>query len=144
MRTPDEQHFGLDQVARLVSQFECNCGMQMAGTDVAFLQAVDTPNASQVVYASGGYDVWNRNDAGDEMNIQATDLTAEDAAAVIIIEYLSAKAARVKVHKPHMTIPEIMHILVNGYQHTSERSPTLKVKLENIISKNDAPQTPET
>lgn len=132
MVTAAEQHYRLDRVAKLVGPFECNCGMSVAGADVASLQAVDTPDASQIVYASGtGYDVWTGR--GNQLKLQKTELSAEDAAVVIIIEYLTAKAARVKAHKPHMEVSEIMRRLINGYQNTGPRSPVVAAKLKDII-----------
>jgi hypothetical protein len=114
MRTAKEQFDGLHKLALLVGKSECNCFINPAGSDVAFLYAADTPNASQVAYASGGYDIWVRGVNGADL--QATDLSIEDAAKVVVAEYHLAKAARIKARHPEMDTNTILKKLADGYQ----------------------------
>lgn len=114
MRSPKEQIYGLMKLAELVGKSECNTFIQRPLGDVAFLIAADTPDASQIVYASGGYDVWVWK--GENMTIQSTDLSIEDAAKVVVAEYHLAKAARIKTMRPDLDIKDIMNTLTEGYQ----------------------------
>lgn len=114
MRTAKEQIDGLLKLARLVGKSECNCLLHHERGDVAFLYAAHTPNPSQVVYASGGYDVWTNNGGG--LHLQASDLSIKDAAKVVVAEYHLAKAARIKARDPSMDTDTIMKKLAEGYQ----------------------------
>jgi hypothetical protein len=112
MLTVNEQFEGLRQLAELVGKSECNCLIRPAGSDVAFLYAAHTENASQVVCASGGgrYDIWTRD------GLQRSDLSIDDAAKVVVAEYHLAKAARIKARYPSMDIGIILKTLSDGYQ----------------------------
>jgi hypothetical protein len=112
LRTPGEQVWGLKLLADLVGKSECNCWIRNDPGDVAYLAAADTPGASQIVYATGGYDVWTTG----AHNLQATNLSIEDAAKVVVAEYHLAKAARIKARHPDLSADEIMKTLAKGYQ----------------------------
>lgn len=109
---------GLMALAKMIGRSEVNCLISPAtNSDVAFLQATDTPGASQIVYVSGDYDVWA--DGGTRM--RAHDLSINDAAEVVVTEYFLAKATRIKAHSPHMEIADIMNRLRSGYQRKAGR-----------------------
>src|SRR5262245_487965 len=117
MRTNSEQLKGLDELATFIMQkAEVNVMIQPSGADVAYLMATDTPHASQIVYATDGYDVWKWVSISNGYHLQASDLTIEQAAEIVIAEYFLAKAARIKEHSLHLSIDEIMTTLRRGYQ----------------------------
>jgi hypothetical protein len=91
LRSDIEQAVGLDAVARLVTAAGCNCVLTPAGADVAFLAALGPPSPKEVVYAAGGYDVW---DWGGPRELAQTGLSAEVAAQLIIDEYRAWKKSR--------------------------------------------------
>ena len=114
MRSAEEQLAGLMRLAEEIGKHECNVAIYPAGGDVAHLIAVDTPGASEVVYVVGGYDVWTYE--GGRQRLQASDLSCEQAAEIVVSEYFLAKAARVKQLYPHLDAEQIMAHLREGYQ----------------------------
>jgi hypothetical protein len=114
MRSKQEQLAGLMELADLIGRSECNACICQDPGDATYLMAVDTPGASQIVYASGGYEVWTCGP--DRLHLQSPDLSLEDAAKVVVAEYHLAKAARIRVRNPNMSIDTIMKKLAKGYQ----------------------------
>jgi hypothetical protein len=118
MRSLEEQIVGLKRLADLIGESECNTMINYdpKSGDVAYLIAVDTPRASQVVYADQGYDVWAWNPTISYGDLQSTNLSIDAAAKVVVAEYHLAKTARVLQHRKDMTADEVMTILAKGYQ----------------------------
>ena len=96
MRSLQEQLAGLNKVAQLVALAGCNCTIVHRSNDVAFCAACSyfggTKGMSQIVYVSGGYDVWESCSGG----LNQTDLSARAAADVIIREYQARKLEGVR------------------------------------------------
>ena len=84
-------------------------------SDVPFLIAVDTPDASQIVFDpnSDRYDAWSNDGA----KLLTGNLSLAKAAKLVTTEYFWAKATRVKAHHPDADINEIMAELERGYQN---------------------------
>lgn len=109
------------RLGKVIGRKECNFGIWQNPGDVTYLMAADTPNASQVVYAADGYDVWTH--VNGKLDLQATNLSAENAAKVVVAEYFLAKAARVLQRDPKQNASEIMGILERGYQSGKRPGP---------------------
>jgi hypothetical protein len=95
MRSEEQQLEGLKIVAQKVVAQVCNCSTFSAKyndvMDVACLVADEVDNPSEIVYAVDGYDVWKE---GKPVQF---NLTAEQAAEIVIREYKQAKIERIMV-----------------------------------------------
>jgi hypothetical protein len=142
MRSPEEQMEGLIRLAELVGNSECNTTIMPAGSDVAYLMAAHTPRASQIVYASGGYDVWVYDPKGSDdtfssgYHLQCPDLSIEDVAKVVVGEYHQAKAARIKALHPNWSVDFIMKKLAKGYQKSIKQQ---RKNLERLVAYATSP-----
>jgi hypothetical protein len=85
MRIIEEQLAGLNIVAQKVMAAVCNCWLHHDPGDVAYLCTND-PSTVQIVYADGGYDVWD-----GQNKILFSDVSAERAAEILINEYKENK-----------------------------------------------------
>lgn len=110
MRTKQQQLANLQKLATEIGKFECNVVIVSRPGDVAFLQAVDTPGATEIVYAADGYDAWL------DGHLQKTDLSLKQAAEIVVNEYFLAKTARILTRDPTQNADEIMKRLFAGYQ----------------------------
>jgi len=117
VRTEAEQIAGLLTLQQIIGTFEVNTVMLRPTGDVVFVQAVDTPDASEVCYASGGYDVWRWRKG--KRRLAETDLDVGAAANVVIMEYMRAKVRRAKKNDPRLreySDDELLTHLLKGYQ----------------------------
>jgi hypothetical protein len=113
---------GLLGLLQLVKKKEVNVAIYSTASDVPFMVALDTPDASQIVCDESGklYDAWSSN--GAEM--RSVNLTKSQAAELITKEYFWAKAARAKQSNSNLkdlSIGEIVQILERGYQKSAPR-----------------------
>lgn len=114
MRESVDQLGGLSRLAERLGKYEVNSVIKQDPGDVACLQMLDTPGGSQAVYADpkvDAYDIWN-----SEGHLQKPNLTIGETVEVLVAEYFLAKAARVKQHRPDLSVDEIMVTLRAGYQ----------------------------
>jgi hypothetical protein len=89
MRSVEEQFAGLHRVARRAMARQVNLALAHFPGDVVTLTLLSAnPSARQlqVVYAAGGYDLWEKG------ALIETDLSEESAAEILVREYLRAKA----------------------------------------------------
>jgi len=113
---------GLKRLADHLKRKEINFGIAPAEhkdsrgrtvRDVPFLQAVNTPDASQIVCdAKGRYDAWSP----DGSEIRSSNLTLEQASKLVWTEYCFAKVARIKERDPTVNVDKLMRTLERGYQ----------------------------
>lgn len=100
LRNAEDQLAGLNHVAQLAAQQQTNIAVFMAeppaGASPAMYAAVAVgvpPNeAVQVLYYSGGYDVWTKG--GKEMEVG--DVSAERAAKFLVQQYREYKRLRLR------------------------------------------------
>ena len=78
MRTLDDQITGLHEIGQRLMAAGCNAALVIQPGDVP---AITTATGIEVVYAAGGYDVWQ------DGHLTRTDLTAEQAAQHLIDAY---------------------------------------------------------
>jgi len=113
---------GLTRLANHLKRKEINFGIAPAGykdsrgrtvQDVPFLQALDTPDASQIVCdGDDRYDAWSSD--GSEM--RSSNMTLEQASKLVWTEYCFAKVARIKERDPTVDVDKLMRTLERGYQ----------------------------
>jgi len=91
MRTEQEQIAGLKKVVAMATAVaRVNCAIGGGGGDVVTLAAAigedAEPSDCEIVYASGGYDVWR------EGRLKESDLTAAEAVKILVTDYMEKKA----------------------------------------------------
>jgi hypothetical protein len=86
--------------------------------DVAYIAAVDVPDASEVCFASGqGYDVWRWRRGKRRLAEIGLDVGA--AANIVIMEYMTEKVRRAKRLDPQLrsySDEVLLSHLLKGYQ----------------------------
>ena len=109
----EDEFESLKLVADLAGRHEVNVMLvPPADGAVGYLQAMDTPKASRVICASGGgYDIWRGN------KLVRANQAAVATANLVIAEYTVAKAKRVRRLYPHLTMRQILDVLLKGYQN---------------------------
>ena len=107
---------GLQNLATILNQSEVNYLLVPPGSDMGYIEMVDTPRAPHAIYDpdSKSYDIWKWGNKWPVMKHPC--LTVEDAAEVLTAEYFMAKAKRVRKHHPDLKLPEILKKLRRGYQ----------------------------
>lgn len=118
--TTEEQFEKLKLVLDITRHAEVNVAVVADPGDVVYLQAANTPKASQIVHPlkDRGYDIWTWGPK--RMCLVASGVTAERAAEIVVAEYLHAKAQRIAKLHPEKSMKEIIATLSKGYQ----RKPT--------------------
>ena len=86
MRAEEEQFAGLNEVAKRVMLAGANAALTANKPgDVASPKAHVHGATTEVVYVTGGYDIWRAGDLAE------TDLSVEAAADIIVKEYRALK-----------------------------------------------------
>jgi hypothetical protein len=118
MRTEEEQFRGLMELAAAMSPAEVNFVINRSPRgDVSNLEMLDTPGSPQMVYTDesrDSYDFWSAKTG--KLRLEKSDVPLEEAARIMINEYFSAKAQRIKKLKPDIPMDYIMKKLREGYQ----------------------------
>jgi hypothetical protein len=118
MLTDSEQHEKLFALQRVIGTYEVNTVMNQDPGDVAFVSAVDTPNASQICFADrAGYDVWRVENG--KLRLVKTKLDIGAAANIVIMEYMVEKVRRAKRLNPALrsySDKALLTHLLKGYQ----------------------------
>jgi hypothetical protein len=119
-----DQIAGLLALQRIVGAYEVNSVLNPAPSDVAYVAAMDVPDASEVCYASGkGYDVWRWHNG--KRRLAEVDLDVGAAANVVIMEYMKEKVQRAKRMNPKLrdySDDVLLAHLLKGYQGQAEAS----------------------
>lgn len=121
MYEPEAQLEGLKRLADVLKQSEVNFLLVPPGSDMAYIEMADTPRGPHAIYDSHSktYDIWKWGQKRPGM--KQCGLSVEDAAEVLVTEYLMAKAKRIRKRNRDMSLSEIMQILRRGYQSVATR-----------------------
>lgn len=108
MRPMIEQLDGLAEVSKVAQLKKCNCAIVTREGDVAVLVAAigspPKPGYVEIVYASGGYDLWQNG------KLCKADLSVNEAASLIIDDYVCGKA-RIVASRGLMSFDEALAYL---------------------------------
>ena len=119
-----DQLEGLRKLADVLHQHEINFVLVPMTADMAYIEMCDTPRGPHAIFDphSKTYDIWKWGRKRPGMKY--SDLSAEDAAEILITEYFMAKAKRVRKNFPDMSMTKIMETLRHGYQKKQRGEPS--------------------
>ena len=113
---------GLQKLADILRKSEVNFYLRTPGSDMGYIEMADTLRGPHAIFdpTTKTYDIWRWGRKRAVM--KERDLSAEDAAEILITEYFLAKAKRIRKRRPDLSVQEIMQTLRRGYQGTPQQN----------------------